>query len=162
MSDNIKILLIGHSGSGKSACRRYLGLPETAEMDSALGTEKAPSYKEAIDWVSLNVNPICVMSVHKETLIELSAQRVKNQEAFKNIIIIYLHKDKTKLTEHLQLSPDEGERMRDSENIWSALNNYEELDQIFSELSDTRIEVADISISEVAKQIISRLDGREK
>ncbi|MHB9010661.1 MAG: hypothetical protein ACYC49_00320 [Ignavibacteriaceae bacterium] len=157
----MKILLIGHSGSGKTDCRRYLNIPENAEMDLGLGTLMAPSYQETIDWVSANESSIVVISVHKDTLKELNNKKEKNNnEVFKNLIFVYLHKSKSKLADHLQLDVTNGKRKKS--NLCDTLNSYEEMDQIFSKLSDVKIVTTDISISMVAERVISLLKIHEK
>jgi len=70
-----KIALIGHSGAGRSDCLLEMaGDPAVAEMDCGLGTGKAPTMQQALEWIAGTPRDqgVVVFGVHIDTLNEIA------------------------------------------------------------------------------------------
>ena len=152
-----KIALIGHSGSGKSACLIELSKTHTdidsviAEMDRSLGTNDSPSMAKAFQWITENKSPVVAVGVHFE-LFKAIANFKNNGNTIDNICFVYLRKIKSDLASHLKLPNEYGE-LRQDDNVNGTIAKYGELDGIFMRVQDHTIDIAVKDVSSVAQDI---------
>jgi len=91
-----KIALIGHSGAGKSAALRELGVdPKTADMDCALGVEKSPSLSDVMAWLGAGsaceriVVVIAVAALHNiDYLLTWNCKHLANAQIMRRIELV--------------------------------------------------------------------------
>ena len=152
-----RIALIGHSGAGKSACLFSLEIDrKTCDMDAVLGTQHCPPLASALDWLTSNsgVREIVVVSNHEQMLFEMRQAKLDGQHAdvFNKFLLVYLHKPKDELREHLA-KPSAGGRNRDPAGVNYTLDHYDSLHNLFCQLADRTVECSQKSIEDVATQI---------
>src|SRR5258708_6882660 len=94
--------LIGHSGAGKSACLKHLGLSlDSADMDIALDTKKRPTIFEIRDWLC-RAPPLVGVSIHGDYRDWFRDVKTAG------IAMIYLRKPVGELEPHLVLPMTSG------------------------------------------------------
>lgn len=104
-----KIALLGHSGAGKSACLKLMGLSRSCEMDTKFGVAVPPDAQTALDWIAHHPRQLVSVSVHKHTLEQIRVLKDRDDPAFpKNVYFLYLYRAKTGLEECLNRKRAEG------------------------------------------------------
>ena len=152
-----RIVLIGHSGAGKSSCLSELGIVHRqADMDAALGTSRCPTLTEGMQWLveSSKEQPIVVISNHEEMLKAMKSARRGDEHAwvFNVLCFVYLRQPKDRLAGHLA-TPGPGGQRRDLPSQRYTLDNYERLDVMYQELADYTIDCTAKGVGEVAVEI---------
>jgi hypothetical protein len=150
-----KIALIGHSGAGKSACLKELGIDRNrADMDMALGTVPAPSLAQAAQWLVSTEDPIMAVSNHPTLLDDMrqAKRRGEQEELFRCALFVYLRKPKNRLERHLKKPrPDEPVRPLPEQRF--TLDSYDCFDARFQELADRTINCPTEGVAEVAEKV---------
>jgi len=150
-----KIALIGHSGAGKSDCLLEMGGDAAvAEMDCGLGTGKAPTMQQALEWIASTPRDqgVVVFGVHRDTLNEIARAKERKDAdiLLSQVRFVYLHCDDRQIYEERLRS----DRNRSEDNIRSALNDYEVLKGLFSRVADHTIDTTHKDLAEVAEEIL--------
>jgi hypothetical protein len=146
----MKLVLIGTSGAGKSACLELVG-QIGAEMDRGLDTGRPQSAATMLDWMARSPARIIVMSVHCEGLKELVAlKKSSHEQRIHNLHFVYLFCEKEVLERRIR-SPGSG---RSPGNIEGTMKKFDELNEIFKELMDDCIDTTMISSGAVAGRVI--------
>jgi len=150
-----KIALIGHSGAGKSDCLLEMGGdPVMAEMDCGLGTGKAPTMQQALEWITNTPRDqgVVVFGVHIDTLNEIA--RAKEREdanaLLSQVRFVYLLCNDRQIYEERLRS----DRNRSEDNIRSVLNDYEQLKGLFRRVADHIIDTTHRDIAQVVEEVL--------
>jgi hypothetical protein len=145
----MKIALIGTSGVGKSVCLKLIGHHD-AEMDRGLDAGTPQSADAMLSWIVDSPAPIVVMSVHHEGLKELAAlKKASADRRISSIRFVYLFCEKEELERRLRIPANQ----RSPSNIKGTLNGFDEMDRIFRDLMDERIDTTKISVHVVADRV---------
>lgn len=152
-----RVAIIGHSGTGKSACLLTLGIdPKTADMDAVLGTGQCPTLASALGWLAVDggVPELVVVSNHERMLLEMRQAKLAGRHvgAFSTIRFVYLHKPKDELREHLA-KPTAGGWNREPAGVQYTLDHYDRLHHLFNQLADRTLECSQKAAEVVAAEV---------
>jgi shikimate kinase len=152
-----RVALIGHSGAGKSACLLSLEIDrKAADMDVVLGTKQCPKLVSALGWLANDggVPNLVVVSNHEQMLKEMHKAKLAGQYAdhFSKVQLVYLHKPKDELLEHLA-NRTAGGRNREPADVQYTLDHYDRFHILFSQLADQTVECSQKSVEVVAAEI---------
>lgn len=153
-----RVALIGHSGAGKTACVRELGIDcKTADMDEALSLTLSMSEAQALDaldralnWLASIATPRVVTVRNDEKMLcamKNAKVQGKYSEQFSCFRFVYLHKPKEEIRKHL------GERS-DVGAVKYTIENYDRFhSDLYSQLADATVECAGMSVKTVAAEV---------
>jgi hypothetical protein len=141
--------LIGHSGAGKSACLRALGISlELADMDDALGTDAKPTLPLVKGWL-FRAPVVVAWSIHGPDWREWFREAKST-----GVLLIYLRKCKKELEQHLKQAMTCGKKRPDKDQKFT-IGTYDQLDLIFKEFKDHEIDCSGKSAMAVAEEVKS-------
>lgn len=150
------LVLIGHSGVGKSSCLRTLGIADSADMDCEFADPDSTSLDETLDWLGrrLATDRIVALSTHEKMLRALTwaKQGEKYREQLQAWCFMYLRASKSQLRTRL-LRPTATGEPRSPAGRRYVLQRYYELDGLFTRLADCSIDCSGQSIEVIADQI---------
>ena len=152
-----KIILIGHSATGKSSVHfKLLGSGiVAAEMDKELGVEKSPSLAHAIHWMRNSPAQVLTLGVHSDLIGKLAQEKERQSwnELLKDLTFIYLSHDKDKIEHSLGLLTPRG-KQRPPNHVESILKSYHHLDPFFRKIADCVINATELDIENVTQEVI--------
>ncbi len=152
-----KIILIGHSATGKSSVHFQLlksGII-AVEMDKELGVKKSPSLAHAIHWMRNSPAQVLTLGVHSNLIGELAQEKERQgwSELFKDLTFIYLSHDKDKIEHSLGLLTPRG-KQRLPNHVKSVLKSHHHLDQFFHKVADYVINATESDIENITQEVI--------
>lgn len=152
-----KIILIGHSATGKSNIHfRLLESGIVAvEMDRELGVGKSPSLAHAIHWMRNSPAQVLTLGVHSDLIGELSQEKERQgwSELFRDLTFIYLSHDRDKIEHSLGLLTPRG-KQRPPDHVKSVLKSYHHLDPFFRKIADHIINATESDIENITQEVI--------
>jgi hypothetical protein len=119
-------------------------------MDIGIGGAESPPMELAMTWMTDNLEPIIVVSVHRELLKSLALAKENGAHArfFDAVLFVYLAiSDKAKWEQRLR-SPS-AEKHRSESHIKVVLACFQEFDSLFRRLADRTIPTDQLDVTEV-------------
>lgn len=160
-----RLVLIGHSGAGKTMCLDRLGINrQGADMDAALTLQLSQSDYEAarasdtaLKWLASRDTPrVVTLRNDEKMLYAMKNAKVTRRRSFRRFALVYLHYPEQELEQHLQARTDK-------EAVKYTLATYDRFHrELFSKLADRTIECSGKTIEAVVGEIsemASHLNG---
>ena len=151
-----RVALIGHSGAGKSACLVALQVDcDSADMDAVLGTKHCTSLPAALEWLTSDSTPeLVVVSNHEQMLLAMRGAKLGGQFAdqFARVLLVYLHKPKNQLGNHLAM-PNAGGLRRKPDSVLYTLDHYDRFKALFRDLADRSVDCSGRAVADVAAEV---------
>ena len=150
------LVLIGHSGVGKSSCLRTLGIADSADMDCEFTDLDSIPLDKTLAWLGrrLATDRIVALSAHEKMLRALTW--AKHTEKYRDLLqawcFMYLRASKSQLRARL-LRPTATGESRSQAGRRYVLQRYYELDALFTRLTDCSIDCSGQSVEVIADQI---------
>lgn len=150
------LVLIGHSGSGKSTSLQLLGMACSADMDFKYGNSPSPSLASALAWLTSAtiVNRVVALSNHEEMLRALASAKSSGQykSQFSAWRFTYLYVPEAQLRKQLAL-PTAGSVTRPLPTQQYILAHYKRFDRLFRDLQDKIISCAGQCSTDIATKL---------
>jgi len=156
--------LIGHSGAGKTACLKELGVDyKTADMDAALLRSLLPCESQAealkglalaLSWLVSHDSRVVTVSNCEKMLYAMKIAKLatRHRDQFASFFLVYLHKPLAELREHLAKPTADG-GARSPDGVQYTINNYPRLHTLYSQLTDRTVDCSGKPVKLVAAEV---------
>jgi len=151
-----RVVLIGHSGAGKTVCLDRLGINrQGADMDAALALklsqsdyEAARAVDTALKWLASRDTPkVVTLRNDEKMLYAMKNAKVSRPRSFRRFALVYLHYRKQEIEQHLNARTNK-------EAVKYTLATYDRFhDDLFSKLADRTIECSGKTIETIVGEI---------